>query len=65
VTLRQAQPGVAERFLADLQEAVNQVKQNPHAKGGLAPVYGLAATLPLRGVVSDMLKRYMDLLYKT
>jgi hypothetical protein len=30
----------------------------------LAPVYGLAASLPLRGLISDMLKRYMDVLYK-
>lgn len=65
VTLRQAQSGVAERFLADLREAVSQVKQNPQTTGGMAPVYGLAATLPLRGVVGDMLKRYIDLLYKT
>ncbi len=30
----------------------------------MAPVYGLAATLPLRGVVSELLRRYIDLLYK-
>jgi hypothetical protein len=30
----------------------------------MAPVYGLAATLPARGVVSDILKRYIDLLYE-
>jgi hypothetical protein len=30
----------------------------------MAPVYGLAATLPLRGLVSDMLKKYLDLIYK-
>jgi hypothetical protein len=31
----------------------------------MAPVYGMAATLPLRGVVSNILKAYMDVLYKT
>jgi sphinganine-1-phosphate aldolase len=65
VTLRQAQPGVADRFLQDLQEAVEHVKANPQEKGSMAPVYGMAATIPLRGVVSDMLKRYLDLIYKT
>ena len=30
----------------------------------MAPIYGMAATLPLRGVVGEMLKRYLDLLYK-
>jgi glutamate/tyrosine decarboxylase-like PLP-dependent enzyme len=64
VTLRHTQPGVAESFTQDLREAVAHVKANPREKGGVAPVYGLAASLPFRGVVSDMMKRYMDLLYK-
>lgn len=64
VTLRHTQPGVAERFLADLRTAVNAVKSQPQAEGGMAPVYGMAATLPLRGVVSELLRRYMDVLYK-
>jgi sphinganine-1-phosphate aldolase len=65
VTLRHTQPGVAERFLTDLQEAVEFVKAHPEEKGTMAPVYGMAATLPLRGLVSDMLKKYLDLIYKT
>ncbi len=65
VTLRHTQNGVAERFLADLREAVNFVKAHPEEKGTMAPVYGMAATLPLRGLVSDMLKKYLDLIYKT
>jgi glutamate/tyrosine decarboxylase-like PLP-dependent enzyme len=64
VTLRHTQPGVAERFLTDLRSAVEHVKANPDERGGMAPVYGLAASLPLRGVIGDMLRRYLDLLYK-
>ncbi|MCE9647457.1 MAG: aminotransferase class V-fold PLP-dependent enzyme [Chloroflexi bacterium] len=64
VTLRHAQPGVAERFLNDLREAVQHVKQHPQEKGSMAPVYGMAATLPLRGMVSDLLKKYLDLIFK-
>lgn len=64
VTLRHAQPGVPERFLADLRESLAHVRANPRERGGMAPVYGLAATLPLRGVVGDLLRRYIDLLYK-
>ncbi len=30
----------------------------------MAPVYGMAATVPFRGLLSDLLKRYMDPLYK-
>jgi sphinganine-1-phosphate aldolase len=65
VTLRHTQPGVAEKFVVDLQDAVKYVKEHPEDKGTMAPVYGMAATLPMRGMVSDMLKRYLDLIYKT
>ena len=64
VTLRHTQPGIAERFLDDLRAAVNFIKENPDASGGMAPVYGLAATLPVRSVVGDILERYLDTLYK-
>jgi len=64
VTLRHTQPGVAEKFIDDLKAAVEYVKANPQEKGGMAPVYGMAATLPLRGVVREMLKRYRDVLYR-
>jgi hypothetical protein len=64
VTLRHTQPGVPERFTQDLRAAVEETQQNPEEKTGMAPVYGLAASLPLRSVVSDILKKYMDVLYK-
>ena len=64
VTLRNAQPGVEQRFIQDLKEAVESVKQNPDETGGMAPVYGMAATLPMRSLVGDLLKRYLDVLYK-
>ncbi len=64
VTLRHTQPGVADRFLEDLREAVRHIQENPGEKGRMAPVYGMAATVPFRGLLSDLLKKYMDLLYK-
>jgi len=64
VTLRHTQPGVADRFLDDLDEAVRYVRTHPRARGTMAPVYGMAARVPLRGFVSDLLKRYMDLAYE-
>jgi glutamate/tyrosine decarboxylase-like PLP-dependent enzyme len=63
-TLRHAQPGVAERFVGDLREAVAEVRETPAGEGGMAPVYGMAAQIPDRGVVSDMLAGYMDLWYR-
>jgi glutamate/tyrosine decarboxylase-like PLP-dependent enzyme len=64
VTLPHTRPGVVDRFAADLQAAVHHVKTTPAEPGGLAPVYGMAATLPIRGVVSDLLKKYLDVLYE-
>jgi sphinganine-1-phosphate aldolase len=64
VTLRHTQPGVVGRFADDLNEAIEHVKRNPDEKSGLAPVYGLAATIPIKGLVRDVLARYIDLLYK-
>jgi glutamate/tyrosine decarboxylase-like PLP-dependent enzyme len=64
ITLRHTQPGVAERFVEDLKSAVEYVKDHPGAKGGMAPVYGMAATLPDRDIVGDLLERYIDLLFE-
>ena len=64
LTLRHAQPGVKERFIADLKTAIDHVRAHPEEKGSMAPIYGMAATIPMRGLVSDMLKKYLDLIFK-
>jgi glutamate/tyrosine decarboxylase-like PLP-dependent enzyme len=67
VTLRHTQPGVIDRLIADLQACVKEVAANPAADaGGLAPIYGMAASLPddERGVVDDLLRAYMDQWYE-
>ncbi|MFC2046098.1 aminotransferase class V-fold PLP-dependent enzyme [Chloroflexota bacterium] len=63
ITLRHTQPRVATRFITDLESAVEHVRANPDEERGMAPVYGMAASIPFRGAVHDMLDRYMDLLY--
>jgi sphinganine-1-phosphate aldolase len=63
VTLRHAQSGVAEAFLADLRASVEQVRSSPPRSDGMAPVYGLASSLPFKGVVSDLLAAYVDATY--
>jgi glutamate/tyrosine decarboxylase-like PLP-dependent enzyme len=63
VTVRHTQPGVAEAFLSDLRESVAYVKAHPDEKGEMAPIYGMANSLPFRGVVDEVLKRYLDALY--
>lgn len=64
VTLRHTQAGVAERFLTDLRDAVAHVRAHPGEKGGMAPIYGLAGTLPVRSAVADLMQAYLDVLYE-
>ncbi len=64
VTLRHTEPGIKERFIADLKAAVEYVKQNPAAPEGLGPLYGMAATVEMRGMVKEMLGWCMDLLFQ-
>ncbi len=64
VTLRHTQPGLAERFISDLKKAVRYVLKNPDEKGDMAPMYGMAASFPDRGLVTDVMDIYMDTLYK-
>jgi glutamate/tyrosine decarboxylase-like PLP-dependent enzyme len=66
ITLRHTQPGVAERFLDDLRQVVEEIKSAPakgRSDGGMAPIYGMANSLPFRGVIEEVLRRYLDALY--
>ncbi len=64
VTLRHVRPGVADAFLRDLRASVEEARQAPSGEETLAPIYGMAATVPTRGLVGEMLRRYVDLLYE-
>ena len=48
VTLRHAQTEIADAFEADLADSVAEVRRVPASAdaGGLAPIYGLAASVP-------------------
>jgi glutamate/tyrosine decarboxylase-like PLP-dependent enzyme len=63
VTLRHTLPGVAERFLADLAASVAEVRANPEVRTGMAPVYGMAGSLP-DAAVRDLLGVYLDVLFE-
>jgi glutamate/tyrosine decarboxylase-like PLP-dependent enzyme len=63
-TLRHTAPGVAERFVADLRASAAQVRDEPPAEGGMAPVYGMAAQMPDRGAIGQMLAAFMDLWFR-
>jgi len=63
ITLRHTLPGVADRFLADLRESVDEVRANPGVSTGMAPVYGMAASLPGE-LVHAMLAAYLDIIFE-
>jgi sphinganine-1-phosphate aldolase len=63
-TLRHAQPGVADRFVTDLGEAVAAVRAQPGAEGAMAPIYGMTGAVKTRGTVEELLGRYGDLQFK-
>ena len=65
VTLRHTRPGVAQRFVTDLSNAVNQTRAaGGEATTGAAPMYGMAATFPSRTAVRDLITRYIDKIYE-
>jgi sphinganine-1-phosphate aldolase len=63
ITLRHTLPGVADRFLADLRESVAEARANPGVSTGMAPVYGMAASLPAE-LVHAMLATYLDITFE-
>lgn len=65
LTLRHTQPGIAERFLEDLASSVEYVKNNPDALSGeLGSIYGMSATIPIKGIIGGVIKKFIDTLYK-
>jgi len=55
---------VAEEYLADLREAVYLAKENPKlATEGSAAMYGMIASIPLRGMIKKNILKLMEDMY--
>jgi sphinganine-1-phosphate aldolase len=63
-TLRHTGPGVAERFVSDLRDSLAEARSQPPSEHGMAPIYGMAATLPDRRTVETMIRGFVDLWYR-
>lgn len=63
LTQRHTQPGLAQKLINDLQDAVAYAKENPQEQGEMAPIYGLAGNVETRGMLDDVLKVLMDMIY--
>jgi glutamate/tyrosine decarboxylase-like PLP-dependent enzyme len=63
VTANHAQ--IVEPYLADLAACVEEVRTNPNlVKSGTAPMYGMAAKLPVRGLVARNVRKVIAEMYK-
>ncbi|MBN1536289.1 MAG: aminotransferase class V-fold PLP-dependent enzyme [Anaerolineales bacterium] len=65
LTQRHAQPGVIDRLVSDLKEAVAYVKQHPEMQGSLTPIYGMTANINLQDAVINFSHELIDLFYET
>lgn len=64
LTLRHTQPGVAERFIADLKEAIEYIKAHPEMKGSMGQIYGMTGSISMKIAVNDILRNLLDIVYK-
>merc|ERR1711860_179173 len=65
-TMLHTQEGVADRFISDVKEFTAMILANPDKhKGGSAAIYGMAQTIPDRGVVDQITWMYLDSVYAT
>jgi sphinganine-1-phosphate aldolase len=56
---------VIDRYLADLRECLAEVRANPSlSKSGSAPMYGMAARLPVRRLVAGQVRKVIAEMYK-
>ncbi|XP_076042500.1 sphingosine-1-phosphate lyase 1-like [Oratosquilla oratoria] len=66
VTSLQCQEGLVEALLRDMKDAVRFVRDHPSAPPGqIGKVYGAAASIPDKELVSDCAKLFLDAYYQT
>jgi len=63
-TVNANQLKVVSHYLSDLEEAVETVRNNPELnREGTAPMYGLMAKVPIRGLVKSSVVKVMEDMY--
>ena len=66
VSLPHTEPGVAERFVADVRECAERALADPAlARTESAAFYGMCQSMPDRGLIGYMTYGYLDALYVT
>lgn len=64
VTLPQTQPGVAEKFVEDLREAVEYAKNPPQPQALSGAVYGLSGSVSGQATLQELLHAWLDASYE-
>ena len=65
VILNPGHAATAPRWLADLADAVEHVRRHPELAGqGSAPMYGMIAKVPLRGMVRRNVLAFLERMYR-
>ncbi|CAG0922827.1 unnamed protein product [Notodromas monacha] len=65
VTLLQTEEGVADAFIADCKAVAAEMARTPGEVSGSGRMYGASQALPIRSIVGDSLKVYVDKYYST
>ncbi|GFR80609.1 sphingosine-1-phosphate lyase 1 [Elysia marginata] len=66
VTLLHTQPGVADQFVQDVKECVQEIMKDPTAKcGGAGAIYGMAQSIPDRSLVNEIAGAFLEACYST
>lgn len=63
VTLRHTNREVPKRFVDDLKDSIEIVKSHPSELSGMAPIYGMAGTLP-EDSMEEFLKSVIEWMYR-
>ncbi|GFN83171.1 sphingosine-1-phosphate lyase 1 [Plakobranchus ocellatus] len=66
VTLLHTQPGVADQFVQDVKDCVQEIMKNPSAEcGGAGAIYGMAQSIPDRSLVNEIAGAFLEACYST
>ncbi|XP_033737444.1 sphingosine-1-phosphate lyase 1-like [Pecten maximus] len=66
-TLVHTKEGMADKFLSDVRNAVEEILQDPqdHAIGGMGAIYGMAQSIPDKKMVGELAGCYLEAMYST
>lgn len=66
ITQLHTKSGVAEQFLKDVKDSIEDIMNNLNAKTtGMGAIYGMAQSIPDRSLVAEISLAYLDGLYST